>query len=180
MKIRSPLSLPSIERLKELFEVSPEGLLIRRVSVNKYLPGSICGSDRGDGYLGVSVDGVALKVHRVIFAIYNGKWPDKEIDHIDGDRANNRIENLRDVDRSQNLQNRISASSVSTTGFLGVSPINAGRWKGRFKYRINVNGKRLFKGGFKTPEEAYSAYLVEKKKHHPFASAIFKDSGDKQ
>lgn len=89
--------------------------------------------------------------HRVIWAYFHGKWPDGVIDHIDRDRTNNRIENLRDVPNWLNLQNR-DANKNSTTGVKGVF-----RYGAKWRYQFEFNGTRYQARGFKTIEEASQA-----------------------
>ena len=57
--------------------------------------------------------------HRVIWAICHGKWPTAQIDHINGDRHDNKIKNLRSVSNAENMRNR-KTSEVNTTGVMGV------------------------------------------------------------
>jgi len=108
------------------------------------------------GYKVGAVWGQLFKAHRVAWAIERGEWPEGQIDHINGDRADNRIANLRVV---TNRENSISACRPknNTTGFTGVS-----RHRGRFRAQIKINGKQKFLGYFDDPEDAYSAYCEAK------------------
>ena len=101
--------------------------------------------------------GVPL-LHRLIAQVSD---PAVRVDHIDGNRANNAIANLRDVTRSVNHQNLRRARSDSAHGFLGVSPF-FGKWKAR----ITVNRVFQHLGVFDTPEEAHAAYLEAKRRLH--------------
>jgi len=96
------------------------------------------------------------KAHRIAWAIHYGAWPDGEIDHIDGDRANNRIENLRCVQRSENMKNK-KRRSDNPSGHTGVS------WhSGSKKWRVRIaskNGKRHV-GLFNSKSEAIEAARV--------------------
>ena len=75
---------------------------------------------------------------------------------------NNRISNLRDVTRSANMQNLKKARKDNKSGLAGVSK---GRW-GRYIANISINGKNKHIGTFNTPEDAYMAYIEQKRKHH--------------
>jgi len=100
-------------------------------------------ADNGKGYRQGMVDGRMLKAHRVIFAMVYGHWP-AEIDHINRDRANNRIENLRDVSRVENMRNK-SMYGRNTSGATGVD------WHkqiGRWQARIGVEGRLVYLGLF--------------------------------
>ncbi len=117
--------------------------------------------NRGDGYWYIQVDYRSYPAHRLAWLYVHGEWPKEHIDHIDGDRINNRLNNLRDVSRSVNLQNRKRASVHNKTGYLGVSP-----FKTKFMANIRLAGKRTYLGLFATPEIAYAAYLEAKRTIH--------------
>lgn len=76
--------------------------------------------DSGNGYLMGTLLGKNYKAHRVAYAIHTGDWPEGEVDHIDGDRRNNKPENLRDVSKSVNQRN-CAVSANNTSGVTGVS-----------------------------------------------------------
>lgn len=95
------------------------------------------------GYFGGRFHRQAIKAHRAAFAIYHGRWPDGDVDHINGDRGDNRIENLRDCTRQQNLANRhvtigtscyrgVSWSTESKQWVVWCSKDNKGHFGGRF------------------------------------------------
>jgi hypothetical protein len=91
------------------------------------------------------------RAHQVAWAIYYGAWPDGQIDHINGDRDDNRIGNLRVVTRSANCRNTKRRSNNSS-GIMGVSPL-----KGRWRAYIRDDGKNVHLGIFNTLEEAATA-----------------------
>lgn len=114
------------------------------------MPGDRAGHFMNNGYRMIGLRGYKILEHRAIFAICHGHWPQKHIDHIDGDHKNNRIENLRDVTVSQNLQNKHRARSDSKSGILGVS-FNKNR--GKYYAELWLNGKKVFsKGGLSLDE----------------------------
>lgn len=161
------MSAPSItpKQLTALFWYDAiDGVLIRRVSVGnggRFQEGEIVGSKNKQGYLVVSAHGVRLLAHRVAFAISYGEWPIGLIDHIDGNRLNNRLLNLRDVTPSENNQNQRRAHGNSASGLLGVSP-----QRGRWKAEIKVDGKKVWLGAFGTAEEAHQSYMNAKRRLH--------------
>jgi len=107
-----------------------------------------------NGYLYGCVDGQAMLAHRVAWAIMSGDHPPSDIDHINGDRADNRWKNLRLADRSQNARNR-SAAHNSTSYYLGVS---YRKDRGVWRATIGNGGRQVFIGNFKTEIEAAQAY----------------------
>lgn len=118
------------------------------------------------GYLQFSLANKNYLVHRLAWVYVNGAIPDgMMIDHIDGNKLNNRIENLRVVTNSQNMQNRNFANSNSKTGILGVvfHP-RTGKWKAL----IRINGRQKTIGSFGTKNDAQFAYAQEKRVTHPF------------
>lgn len=114
------------------------------------------------GYLQFSVDREMQLAHRVAWLLHTGEWPSGQIDHINGDRADNRLCNLRDVDQFTNMQNMRAAPKSAASGVLGASPS-----LGRFRACIRVNGKFKHIGRYATPEEAHAAYVAAKRAHHP-------------
>lgn len=105
-------------------------------------------------YLQVSVKCNMLKVHRVAWFLYYGEFPVNQIDHIDRNRSNNKIQNLREVTHDQNMLNK-SMYHNSSTKLVGVS------WhKTNKKYRayIGFETKIIHIGYYSTAEEASAAY----------------------
>jgi hypothetical protein len=113
------------------------------------------------GYQLVCVDGHKYPAHRLAWLIAHGVWPDGQIDHINGNRADNRLENLRDVPRAINAQNQRRAPKNSASGFLGVS-----RHNNRWRARITIDKRTVRLGTFDTPHQAYAAYLSAKRQLH--------------
>jgi hypothetical protein len=113
------------------------------------------------GYRNIVISGKTYKAHRLAWLYVYGVWPEQCIDHINGDRGDNRISNLRCATISENSQNQRKAKKSNKTGFLGVSP--RGR---RFKAQISVSGNLKVIGIFDTPEEAHFAYVQRKREIH--------------
>lgn len=136
--------LPSQETLKAKFEYK-DGQLLHRNSFHKRFNGKPAGFKHNNGYCQVRVDGVLYGTHRLIWVYHYGDANIRnfEIDHIDRNPSNNRIENLRLADRSLNRCN------ISAKGYT-VRPHNGNSYEAAFK------GQYL--GCFPTPEEAQHAY----------------------
>jgi hypothetical protein len=152
------------DRLKALLSYNPEtGLFTRLQRRTNALP--IAGSVRTDGYLSIFVDGCAYPAHRLAWFFVHGEWPERRLDHRNGNKCDNRIANLREATHSENLQNRGTAYANSTSGILGVYPRERGRWQAR----IQVNGRAKSLGLYDTKADAAAAYASAKAKFHPFA-----------
>lgn len=123
------------------------------------------------GYYKATFFKVSFYAHRVAWAIHYGEIPSLEIDHINRDRSDNRIENLRLADRLSNAKNQ-TAHRDSRTGVKGV--IRCRTKKTRFSAHLMVDGKRINLGRFNDLDSARRAYLDAAKKHHgEFASDGF-------
>ena len=120
------------------------------------------GTNVGDGYLGCMLDGKHYLLHRLIYLHVHGYMP-KLVDHINGDKKDNRIENLRDVTANGNQQNMRKAYSTSQSNLLGAFYSNQTK---KWFSRICVNGKRLWLGTFDNPEKAHNAYIKAKRDLH--------------
>lgn len=142
-------------RLKELLHYDPDtGVFVWLVKRPPYISiGSVAGNLNDRGYRRIEIDKKQHKAHRLAWLYIYGKFPDGEIDHINREKSDNRIANLRDVTRSINLQNCAIRKS-NTTGVKGVS------WdKRRQKWQasIKINNSQKFLGYFKIIEEAIAA-----------------------
>ena len=94
------------------------------------------------------------KMHRVVWLLNTGKMPINEIDHINGDRTDNRIENLRDVNRSVNARNS-ALRKDNSSGFVGVTLHTCGQWLAK----AQADKKTYIFGYFPTKEEAVTASI---------------------
>lgn len=153
-------------RLKELFcyEVAT-GVFTRSEAITRHRgkAGEVAGNLTQHGYLTICVGYRDYYAHRLAWLWVHGEWPSKNIDHIDGDGANNRIANLRDVPQLVNCQNLRAAPKHSTSGILGTSFIKkTGRWRSRIV--VNKVPKEL--GLFNSPTEAHAAYVHAKRQFH--------------
>lgn len=128
--------------------------------------GQIAGCLHHSGYLQIRYNQKSYLAHRLAWLYVHGEWPKKHLDHINGIKSQNNIDNLRQVSHAENTQNL--KSSRGTTGFLGVS-IDTAR-KNRWSAKIKLNGKSKHLGWFKTPEEAHQAYVTAKRQLHPFGT----------
>lgn len=128
------------------FTYKDDGTLLSKLT-NK-----IVGRPNTEGYIRIRISNKELRAHRVIWIMFNGSIPEGIlIDHIDGDKQNNRIENLRLANRTQNNVNSIGKSKRGHP--KGVQPV--GR---KFRAKIYSKGITYCLGTFSTIEEAKEAY----------------------
>ena len=107
--------------------------------------------------------GKIFKLHRLIYETYNGSIPDKmEIDHIDNDRQNNNIENLRVVTHSENQWNRKTQKNNLSTGYKCIYKTK----HNTYKVQITINKKVIYYKTFKTLEEAIINRDIKLKELH--------------
>jgi hypothetical protein len=111
-----------------------------------------------DGYIYLYFDGKNYPLHHLVFMYFNNKKPDFDIDHIDGDKINNKINNLREATKKENNQNRCTHSD-NKTGFKGVV-----QYGEKYRAYIKHDGVTINLGSFDTPEEASAVYKKESKK----------------
>jgi hypothetical protein len=117
-----------------------------------------------DGYLAIKVDKSLFLAHRLAWLHTHGEWPKGQIDHINGIRSDNRLQNLRDVDLSANAQNQRAAHKNNVScGMLGVTgPTSAGKWRAQ----IVIVGRKTHIGVYEAPAIAHAAYLSAKVAAH--------------
>lgn len=158
------------DKVKQLFDYDPKtGVLRWRVSRRgKTTPGQVAGNIQGNGYRYVPFCGRLIGAHRVIWLYVNGVWPTGDIDHINRDRGDNRIENLRDVTRSQNMRNSIR-KRTNASPYQGVCFDKA---SGKWMASITTNYKQMHLGRYDTAEEAHNAYVKASKEIHGAYSAF--------
>lgn len=118
----------------------------------KIVVGSIAGQLKHDGYWMIKLDGRMYLAHRLAWLFIYGKWPDEYLDHINMNRSDNRIPNLREATYAQNQHNTKSRKN-NTLGFKGVTA--HGR---KYRASIRLGGKPTHLGLFATPQEASAAY----------------------
>jgi hypothetical protein len=146
--------LPSLERLQEVFKVDNEGRLYwkektaRRTIVGKEITGKT-----NAGYIRVGLDGKDYLAHRIVWFLVRGEDPGTAlVDHINGNRTDNRPSNLRLCSNRQNLLNA-KTSSRNKSGIKGVyfdpRRSQAKPWEARYKNK--------YLGCFATMEEAVNA-----------------------
>lgn len=166
-KPRLPQDPPSVEYLRECFDYCHEtGVLTWKERPREHFEkdaghrifnsksaGKQAGSRQPKGYVFVHLGVWALPAHRIIWAMHYGSWPADQIDHINMDKADNRISNLKEATNLEN-RHRTAIFRSNTSGFLGVSWHKASR---KWVARLMIGGRSVSLGYFKQLEAAAEA-----------------------
>ena len=165
-----PIPLPSQKKLQELFYYKDGELYWKErihSSIDLSKPAGYVGKDR---YRRIQIEGKLYKAHRLVWKYHYGKDPKEFIDHIDGNKINNNIKNLREATRQQNNFNKATQKNNE----LGIKGVR----KDGNKYRatIIINGKKKHLGMFFTIEEARLAREESEKKLFKEFSAVSRDN----
>jgi len=137
------------------------GRFTRLVRCGSSQPGSEAGCLGRQGYWVIGFDGRQYSAHRLAWLHVYGAWPAGQIDHINGDKADNRITNLRDISETSNHQNIRRPHRDNKAGFLGVRKLG-----NRFTSCIHANGRLIHLGAHATAEAAHEAYITAKRQLH--------------
>ena len=145
-----------LQRIYELLKYDEEsGNLLWKTDRLNTKAGKVAGCLNTAGYVQVYLDNVPYYAHRIIYALSFSQKAFEFIDHVDGNRSNNRLNNLREVSSAANAQNnKVRGTTLSRYGWCSS---------------ITTNYQQKHLGYFDTEEEAHQAYLEAKKIYHPEA-----------
>ena len=138
---------------------SDEGKFYWRVNLVRAKQGMLAGCTRPDGYIVIGFHRRSYRAHRLAWAYVTGESVFGELDHINGNPSDNRIENLRLATRAQNLANTRKKISSGNT-LKGVTHSR----DGRFKAQLRVNGRNTYLGIYATEADAHAAYCAAAEK----------------
>lgn len=142
-------------RLRDLLDYNPDTGVFTWLQYRSQLAaiGMVAGRvNMTTGYVEIQVDGIRYKAHRLAWLYWHGVMPDKQVDHINSCRTDNRITNLREATRSQNQQNT-GLTKSNKSGRKGVY-FRDGKWQAQ----AQINGKKYHLGRHLTVDEASKAY----------------------
>jgi len=151
------------EDLRQILDYDPNtGVFMWRTRPAKCIHvGDVAGAKDKRGYITIGIRGKVYKAHRLAWLHTHGEWPSDLMDHMDGNKSNNRLSNLRVTDASGNTENIRKPNRRNKSGFLGVI-----RFQNKWRASITIRKKTHWIGDFDTPEEAHQAYLNVKRQVH--------------
>jgi hypothetical protein len=148
----------TVERLREVLTYSPRSGFFRwRRPGRRVRVGDVAGSVDGRGYRKITIDRQTYPAHHLAWFYTTGSWPSQQLDHRNGDRADDRLANIREATRQENDRNR---RCVNRWGLKGIY-----RQHGRWCSRIKFGGRSMHLGMFDTAEEAHAAYCAAAREH---------------
>ena len=149
------------EKLTAVLHYSSEtGAFVWRHTVSPTArKGSIAGSKNQCGYRQIKIDGTTYSASHLAWLYVYGAWPPDELDHIDRDRGNNRIANLRLASHKQNMEN----TGLRTNNSSGVTGVSFDRQSGKWKAQIQHFSKKICLGFYQSIDDASVAYTTAKK-----------------
>lgn len=159
------MSKPDItaEQLQKMLDYSAEtGVLVWKIRPSRSVKfGDVAGCVDSKGYITVGINRRIYKSHRLVWLIVHGVWPNGLIDHIDGNKSNNCLSNLRLVNETGNAENVRRPNKRNKSGFMGVI-----FYQNKWRASITINHKTKWLGDYATPEEAHQIYLDAKRSYH--------------
>lgn len=149
-------------KLKERLHYCPDnGVFTYLVTRGHKVKGEIAGTLNSHGYIKISFDNKSYLAHRLVFVYMTGEWPKNFVDHKDTNRANNKWDNLRDVERRVNARNK----SMQVNNKSGVTGVSWDKLNNKWVSNICVKGHLIYLGRFEHKEDAIFARLTAEKEN---------------
>lgn len=161
--------LPSQAELRQLFNYCELTGVFRYAekTCRKVVVGKVAGALK-NGYVRIYINRIGYLAHRLAWVYSHGREPSDCLDHINGNRSDNRITNLREASIAENNQNRVPFKKNSS-GHQGVNwDASSSKWRAK----VYLKGKCIDLGHFSDKEDAAKAYRDEKQRIHPFQTQI--------
>ncbi len=153
----------SYDRLHELLNYNPEtGIFTWKIDRGNFKAGKQAGTLHHLGYINIIIDWKSYGAHRLAWLYINGYFPENQIDHINRDKTDNRIKNLREATCQCNNRNR-DIQKNNKTGIVGVHWSKTSR---KYRAEIKINRKTIHLGYFKILKEATQARWEAEKKYN--------------
>jgi hypothetical protein len=138
-----------------------QGTFFWRIDTRNTAAGDIAGSRQSRGYWHIKINRRLYMAHRLAWLYVTGEWPAGHIDHINGNRSDNRFANLRIASNSENAWN----SRTRVNNACGYKGVHYKKRLNKFVAQISVGGRVHHFGVFQTPAEAHAAYRKAAKAH---------------
>lgn len=151
------------QRLKEVLDYDPEtGIFIWKGNTSvRDIVGSVAGAPNKAGYWRIGIDAHRYRAHRLAFLWVEGYFPDADVDHINGDRSDNRWQNLRPASRATNMRNARRYRN-NKSGFTGIA------WQEKtqkWRAEIKANGKQRYLGVYDKFWQALATRKIAERRH---------------
>ena len=158
-------------KVRKLLDYEPRTGILRwrsregSAAWNGRFAGKVAGTRARDGYWQINISYRLYAAHRLIWLHVYGRWPRDQIDHINHERSDNRLSNLRETTNRGNGQNRTLQANNSS----GAAGVVWSKISQKWEARITINGRRTYIGKYKEFEDACRARRHEERKHgfHP-------------
>ena len=160
MRVRDDLAAAEVASVLRYDPDTGEFRWIGRRSL-RVRDGDRAGSLSSRGYWCIRIGGVNYQAHRLAWLLVHGAWPNGEIDHVNGIKTDNRLENLREASRELNTRNLRTAKRTNRVGLLGVSR-DGSKWRAS----IRLGGRNVYLGRFSDPGSAHRAHVEAKRSMH--------------
>jgi hypothetical protein len=152
--------------LNELFYYEDGNLFWKNPTGKRIKAGCLAGRNASNGYRMIGLYKRSYMTHRLVFMFHHGYFP-KEVDHIDGNKSNNKIENLRPASHLENLRNQ----KIRTDNVSGHKNVGWAKREQKWRVRLTVNGKDKHIGYFDDRELADLVAVEATNKFHKEFSA---------
>lgn len=119
------------------------------------------GSLKPSGYVCINISGVRYRLHRLAWLYMTGEHPTAQVDHINGNRSDNRWGNLRLATNQQNQANAKKPKN-NTSGYKGVYWSKQHR---KWVAKLNFGKQQIYLGFYKNPKDAHGAYVAAAKSY---------------
>jgi hypothetical protein len=153
----------STDILKEIIHYDKENGEFKWIVKKNGMKESV-GTINSDGYRCIGISGKIYKAHRLAWLYVYGELPNGVIDHINGDKLDNRISNLRDVSCKVNSQNM--RKSKNNNSILTIPGVYQEKRSSKYRVKLNINGEQRHFGNYETKEEAEAVCIEMRRKYY--------------